>query len=270
MIVIGFATLIILLLIGTYIMKIKMFSAKFYIKSYEDKNKCKIIIFRDDILHNFYPNHVITIDHSDFFQIIYANLLHDNIKRIDLVMDTTGGSVESSDIIIKLLLSYRGEINVFIPYYAYSAGTLISLIGDKIYMNEYSMMSPTDPQVEFIDSEFTELVSVNSIIKLVKTKGIKNVSDTFGLQYFEYKKMYVENITTLRNIFMTKNKNNINKKNNNKYISHNAIKNIIKNLGSGNMSHHIPFLKDELIRMKLPVCNENVPETIMTILQKLS
>jgi Serine dehydrogenase proteinase len=261
--------LIIFSLLVLYILKL-LFTPLFLINEYERQNNCKLITICDDIsesifsiLNTFYTNHVISIEDDLKLQLILDNVSKQNIKRIDIILNTCGGSIESSDTMIKLLLLYDGIINVYIPHRAMSAGTLMALMGDKIYMNKYSILSPTDPQVELTQLD-DEMISVSSLINFVETKGIENVADEIGLEYFEYKKLYDENIATLNAICSEKIKKGTLKVDDKKKF----FKNISKKFGYGKISHHTSYSRKDLIEMKFPIkCN--VPDKIMFIITSI-
>ena len=48
---------------------------------------------------------------------------------------------------------HEGFINIYIPRYCYSGGSMVALCGDNIYMNNYSLLSPVDPQISFDDQD---------------------------------------------------------------------------------------------------------------------
>ena len=69
-------------------------------------------------------------------------------KEINLILHLHGGNASVADIFCKLMYESKIIFNVFIPEFAFSSGTLITLPADNIYVNKYSMFSPIDSQVE--------------------------------------------------------------------------------------------------------------------------
>jgi len=126
------------------------------------------------------------------------------------------------------------------------------LVGDKIYMNSFSLASPMDPQVMMMD-ECVGQYSVKSLMKLVELKGIKKVKDATGLNYVEFKKLYDDNIRVLNLILHKKYKKK-------------TINNIVQKLGYGNIPHHIPHSPEELKRIGIPVVTD-VPADIMDLFE---
>jgi len=64
-----------------------------------------------------------------------------------LILHTPGGEVDAAHTIVDYLRSKYRSIHALIPTYAMSAGTMIALACDDIYMGHESQMGPTDPQL---------------------------------------------------------------------------------------------------------------------------
>ena len=72
---------------------------------------------------------------------------HDFSKGLLLVLHTPGGMAEAAQTIVDYLRSKFSSIDVLIPTYAMSAGTMIALGCDRIVMGKQSQLGPTDPQL---------------------------------------------------------------------------------------------------------------------------
>ncbi len=68
---------------------------------------------------------------------------------LDIILNTTGGSMTAAEIIINALHNRNGKVNVYIPHYAQSAGLLIALAANDIYMGKNAFVSPVDPQLGY-------------------------------------------------------------------------------------------------------------------------
>ncbi len=68
-------------------------------------------------------------------------------KGLLLILHTPGGMAEAAQTIVDYLRSKFSEIDVVIPTYAMSAGTMIALGCDRIVMGRQSQLGPTDPQL---------------------------------------------------------------------------------------------------------------------------
>jgi len=66
-------------------------------------------------------------------------------KRIAIMIQTIGGSVEFVKKMVDIIRYHYQEVYFVIPNYAMSAGTVLCMSGDKIYMDYSSSLSPTDP-----------------------------------------------------------------------------------------------------------------------------
>lgn len=68
-------------------------------------------------------------------------------KGLLLILHTPGGMAEAAQTVIDYLRSKFSAIDVLVPTYAMSAGTMIALGCDRIVMGRQSQLGPTDPQL---------------------------------------------------------------------------------------------------------------------------
>src|SRR5215468_5658831 len=68
-------------------------------------------------------------------------------ERLALVLYTLGGDTNTPWPFVNFLRGYCDELCVLVPFWAHSAGTLIALGADKIYMTRFGTLSPIDPSV---------------------------------------------------------------------------------------------------------------------------
>ena len=109
------------------------------------------------------------IDINDSEEVIRAiHLTNENVP-IDLVLHTPGGLVLAAVQIARAIKAHKGKVTVFIPHYAMSGGTLISLAADEIVMNQHAVLGPVDPQL----GEYPAA----SLVRLTKVKDINKISD---------------------------------------------------------------------------------------------
>jgi hypothetical protein len=76
-----------------------------------------------------------------------------NTKLVVLV-ETEGGFVETVERIVSVFRRHYETVEFMIPNYAYSAGTLLVMSGDEIYMDYYSVLGPIDPQYPAEDGKY--------------------------------------------------------------------------------------------------------------------
>ncbi len=68
--------------------------------------------------------------------------------KLTIIMTTNGGFIEVVHRIVDTLRHHYNVIDFIIPNYAFSAGTVLAMSGDAIFMNYYSRLGPIDPQYE--------------------------------------------------------------------------------------------------------------------------
>ena len=68
-------------------------------------------------------------------------------KRLVVILTTSGGYIDVVQRIVDTLRHHYDFVEFIIPNYAYSAGTVLAMSGDAIWMDYYSRLGPIDPQV---------------------------------------------------------------------------------------------------------------------------
>jgi ClpP class serine protease len=88
----------------------------------------------------------ISIDYSDLlpFTDQLSNL---NGTKLDLILETPGGSGEVAEDLVKAMRNKYEDIAVIVPGWAKSAGTIMAMAGDEILMGPHSGLGPIDAQV---------------------------------------------------------------------------------------------------------------------------
>lgn len=66
---------------------------------------------------------------------------------IAVVLRTGGGSAETVERMVDVLRHHYQSVYFVVPDYAMSAGTILCMSGDKIYMDYASSLGPIDPQI---------------------------------------------------------------------------------------------------------------------------
>jgi hypothetical protein len=85
---------------------------------------------------------------QDDFYTIQDVLRESDKKQIDVYLETPGGSGEAAEEIAKFLRKNFDEVNFVIAGEAKSAGTILALSGDNIYMCETGSLGPIDAQIK--------------------------------------------------------------------------------------------------------------------------
>ena len=68
-------------------------------------------------------------------------------KKLVIILETQGGFAEVARRISDTIRYHYSVVDFLIPSHAMSAGTILAMSGDAIYMDYYSVLGPIDPQV---------------------------------------------------------------------------------------------------------------------------
>jgi membrane-bound ClpP family serine protease len=68
-------------------------------------------------------------------------------QRLVILLNTPGGSAETVEKMVSVIRFHYEEVYFVVPDYAMSAGTILCMSGDKIFMDYSSSLGPIDPQV---------------------------------------------------------------------------------------------------------------------------
>jgi len=133
-------------------------------------------------------------------QDIFSNKQFD---ELDLVLYTRGGEMDSSLRIIDTLRQSASSITGYIPYYVYSAGTVLALACDEIVMGNNSTLGPVDPQVGLYSSKMPFMSSLDM------TRGVESMKalaiETFESVYLKVKEMTRNKLNPLDEITIASN-----------------------------------------------------------------
>ncbi len=86
-------------------------------------------------------------------------LIPPNTKEIDLLINSYGGDGLTSWRIISLIREFLGSdgiITTLVPFYAFSAGTLLCLGSNEIFLHPRACLGPVDPQIEVHNQSGTQ------------------------------------------------------------------------------------------------------------------
>lgn len=229
------------------------------IKNIEDMHKSKLIYikdystkFIDKILMYIYNNYIISInDNYSLRRILQKN----SNKNIIIIIRSTGGYIYSSDSMLNLLDIHKYTKHAYIPSYAMSAATLLALSCDKIYMNKYAAIGPTDPQI----SVYNEMISFRTVSKIIQTKSADAIKDKLLIAYHENKILYDDNIKMVKKFLNKHKKKNLNEDN---------INEIINMFSLGDLPHHSEISFNTL--NKFININNSIPENILKVYTSLN
>ncbi|MFH1787936.1 MAG: Clp protease ClpP [Candidatus Altiarchaeota archaeon] len=105
--------------------------------------------------------------------ILYEDLLHiedqlNNLKgkSIDVILETTGGSGEVAEDIVRLLRGKYDDVAFIIPGMAKSAGTIMVMSGNDILMGPSSSLGPIDAQLFWQGKQFSAEAFLEGLNKI--------------------------------------------------------------------------------------------------------
>lgn len=104
-----------------------------------------VILYYSDWLAGSPPAAAMTLEDVQGFMQTVRDL---QAGDLDLLLHLPGGSPEATARIVDYLRAkFTGEVRIFVPLAAMSAGTMLALAGDKIVMGRHSQLGPIDPQI---------------------------------------------------------------------------------------------------------------------------
>lgn len=98
--------------------------------------------------------------------------------RLTIFLTTFGGSATAVERFVNIIRHRYEDIYFVIPDYAYSAGTIFCMSGDKIFMDYFSVLGPVDPQVQNKDGKWVPalgyLDKIDELIKKANNQELTN------------------------------------------------------------------------------------------------
>lgn len=86
---------------------------------------------------------------SNFDELPFAEMVDavpPEVREVDVIVVTPGGSAQSVSYFVDKLRSRFDHVGFLIPYACMSAGTILVLSGDEIWMDERAYLGPIDAQ----------------------------------------------------------------------------------------------------------------------------
>ncbi|MBP6013627.1 MAG: hypothetical protein KBA31_15480 [Alphaproteobacteria bacterium] len=127
-------------------------------------------------------------DFDDLEDVLSAIVASDPNKPLDIVLHTMGGNSFTGRQIARAIKSHKARKTVFVPYFAMSAGSRISLAADQIVMGEHATLGPIDTQLYAGPAP--------SIVQLLKVKPQDAISDEYLILAEEARKVMLEGRAT--------------------------------------------------------------------------
>jgi ClpP class serine protease len=180
------------------------------------------------------------IDIEDSERLLRAIAITDKAVPIDLVLHTPGGLVLAAEQIAFALKRHPAKVTVFIPHYAMSGGTLISLAADEIVMADNAVLGPVDPQLGQSPAA--------SIVKVLERKPIKEIDDQTIIQADLAEKALRQVDRTVRELLRDR-------------MADDKATSLAHTLSGGTWTHDYPISVTEARDLGLPVSTD-LPEEV--------
>src|SRR6266404_3532658 len=179
------------------------------------------------------------INIEDSEEILRAIKLTDKTVPINLILHTPGGLVLAARQIAHALERHEAKVTVFVPHYAMSGGTLISLAADEIVMDPNAVLGPVDPQL----NEYPAA----SILKAVSQKDKNKIDDQTLILADISEKAIAQLKDVVRKILEDK-------------VGRTKADALAETLATGNWTHDYPLTYEELKDLGLPVSIDMPPD----------
>ena len=113
-----------------------------------------------------------------------------------MVLQTPGGYIETAERISNTLRRFYSWVAFVIPDSAMSAGIVLAMSGDEIWMDYFSILGPIDPQVERPDGRrglipaLGYLIKYNDLVEKSKSGEMTAAEAAFFVQNFDAAELY--------------------------------------------------------------------------------
>jgi hypothetical protein len=115
-------------------------------------------------------------------------------RKLVVILTTTGGYIEVVQRIVAVFRTHYGLVDFIVPNHAFSAGTVLAMSGDAIYMDYYSTLGPIDPQVENLKGRHVPalgyLERYNELMDKAATPSALNMAELEILLSFDQGELY--------------------------------------------------------------------------------
>lgn len=206
------------------------------IDDFEQELDGKIILLVDEIGEDLEDLGDCMVDIEDELRFIELVSNTPDDETLYLIITSDGGSVQSSDAIVRVLRERENTVAV-VPYKAYSAASLIALATEKLIVGPYGLLSPFDPQMGFMyPNTKSQMFSSKVLMDLNKQDSL----ETTQMYQHDAKIYHEDNLKTVDDILK------------NRYST--EIINKVKDaMCKGDVPHSKPFHRTDLIKLGLEV-----------------
>jgi ClpP class serine protease len=185
------------------------------------------------------------INIEDSEAILRAVRLTDDNMPIDIILHTPGGLVLATEQIANALIRHKGKVTVYIPHYAMSGGTMLSLAADEIVMDENAVLGPVDPQL----GQYPAV----SILNVLRDKDVNEIDDETMIQADIARKALTQVYNFIKKLLIEN------------HCTEEKAENITRTLTEGRWTHDYPIKFEEAKELGLCVSTE-MPKEIYELM----
>lgn len=111
-------------------------------------------------------------------------------NAVAIFIRTGGGSAETAERMVAVLRHHYGSVYFVVPDFAMSAGTILCMSGDKIFMDYASSLGPIDPQIPAPDTgEYVPALGYLDKVAEITAKGQLAPADVVLLKSLDLAKL---------------------------------------------------------------------------------
>ena len=186
------------------------------------------------------------LDIEDSEELLRAIKFTDDAIPIDIVLHTPGGDLLAAEQIAHALLNHPAKITTFIPHYAMSGGTFISLAADEIVMDDNAVLGPVDPQL----GDY----AAASVLAVIEQKGVRWVEDETLILADMSRKSIKQTIEKVISILL-----------HHSNFDEAKAEELATLLATGRWTHDHPIMAEEAKEMGLPISTD-VPSEVYRLM----
>jgi ClpP class serine protease len=184
------------------------------------------------------------IDINDSEDVLRAIQMTDDDIPIDIVLHTPGGLVLAALQIARAIREHKGKVTAFVPHYAMSGGTLISLAANEIVMSKHAVLGPIDPQLGESPAA--------SLIKVAEEKPIGRVDDQTLIQADVGRKAIAQVKQAAMDLLTGR-------------LPDDKASALAEKLSTGTWTHDYPIFASTAKELGLPV-STNIPNSVLELM----
>jgi ClpP class serine protease len=219
------------------------------IRRLEQANKSRVItmIHRQETISFLGLPIARYIDIEDSEQVLRAIHLTAADVPIQMILHTPGGLVLAAEQIAQALSRHTGKVQVIVPHYAMSGGTLVALAADEIVMDPNAVLGPVDPQLGGAQAAYPAA----SVLAALEVPNPNRSDETLILGDVA-RKAIIQVYDTVRQLLL-------------KHMSEEKAAEIAKMLSEGRWTHDFPIDLKMAEKMGLPVAG-GVPQEVYDLM----